>query len=85
MDVTETDDEIAVTAELPGVDEEEEKGRRHDQLERSYGAFRRSIPLPQEVDQDKAEASFKKGGLRVTLPKAVSDKELVKRIQVERN
>jgi HSP20 family protein len=106
IDVTETDDEIAVTAELPGMDEEdieilldrnalvisgekksevEEKGRRYYHLERSDGAFRRPIPLPQEVDQEKVEASFKKGVLRVTLPKTVSDKERVKRVQLQRS
>jgi HSP20 family protein len=40
--------------------------------ERSYGAFRRAIRLPVEVEGDKASASFKNGVLTVTLPKASS-------------
>jgi HSP20 family protein len=42
-------------------------------MERAYGAFQRAIPLPRNVDIDKAEASFKNGVLTVRLPKAGSD------------
>ncbi len=38
--------------------------------ERSFGAFERRVPLPAEVDASRAEARFKKGVLRVRLPKA---------------
>ncbi|MCF8200244.1 MAG: Hsp20/alpha crystallin family protein [Sulfuritalea sp.] len=38
-------------------------------MERAYGAFRRSIPLPRNVDTEKAEASYKNGVLTVRLPK----------------
>ncbi len=38
-------------------------------MERAYGAFQRSIPLPLNVDTDKAEASYKNGVLTVRLPK----------------
>jgi HSP20 family protein len=38
-------------------------------MERAYGAFQRSIPLPRNVDADKAEASYKNGVLTVRLPK----------------
>jgi HSP20 family protein len=49
--------------------EEEEKGERFYRLERSYGAFNRSIPLSDEVDEDKNDATFKRGVLNVKLPK----------------
>lgn len=39
-------------------------------MERAYGAFQRTIPLPRNVNIDKAEASFKNGVLKVRLPKA---------------
>jgi HSP20 family protein len=42
-------------------------------MERAYGAFRRSIPLPRNVDIDKAEASYKNGVLTVRLPKSGGD------------
>ena len=47
---------------------EEEKGDVH-RSERQYGMFQRTIPLPSQVDVEKVSASFKKGVLKVTLPK----------------
>ena len=47
---------------------EEEKGDVH-RSERQYGMFERTIPLPSEVEVDKVKASFKKGVLKITLPK----------------
>lgn len=38
-------------------------------MERAYGAFRRSIPLPRNVNTEQAQASFKNGVLTVRLPK----------------
>lgn len=48
-------------------EEEEHEGDvyRH---ERSYGHFLRRIPLPEGVEADKAEASFRHGVLEVTMP-----------------
>ncbi len=90
VDVSESDKEINVSAELPGLDEndievslahnvltisgkkkeeKEDKGKNYYRMERSYGSFRRSIPLSAEVEADKVDAKFKKGVLTVTLPK----------------
>lgn len=41
-------------------------------MERAYGSFQRTIPLPSNVDTDKAEASYKNGVLTVRLPKTGS-------------
>ncbi|PYL87510.1 MAG: Hsp20/alpha crystallin family protein [Verrucomicrobia bacterium] len=104
VDVTETDKEIKVCAEIPGVDakdvdvtveddmltikgekkyerEENEKGQYR--MERSYGSFERSIPLPVEVDDAKAKAEFKNGVLRLTLPKRPGAKSRRKKIPVK--
>jgi HSP20 family protein len=38
-------------------------------MERRYGSFLRSLRLPDTVDEDKVEASFNNGVLKVSLPK----------------
>jgi HSP20 family protein len=38
-------------------------------MERRYGSFQRSVQLPDTVDEDKIEATFNNGVLRVSLPK----------------
>ena len=43
---------------------------QYHRVERVYGSFRRSFKLPTAVDADKAEATFKDGLLKLTLPKA---------------
>jgi len=50
---------------------ESEEGQYHV-MERAYGSFQRAIPLAQNVDSEKAEASYKNGVLTVRLPKAGS-------------
>ena len=36
----------------------------------AYGSFERAVPLPEEVDADRASASYRRGVLRVELPKS---------------
>ena len=90
INVSETNGTVEVTAELPGVAEEdvdvtltddlltikgekksetEDKQKNYHVVERSYGAFQRSIRLPFEVDPKQVEARFEKGVLKVVLPK----------------
>ncbi len=101
LEVNASDNEIRVSAELPGMDEKdiellvdqdvltirgekksetEDKGRHFS--ERYYGRFERSIALPFEVEEDKAEASFKNGVLTVTLPKSAKAQDTAKRIAI---
>jgi HSP20 family protein len=49
--------------------EREDKEERYHRVERSYGAFTRSVRLPVTVDGSKVNAAFKNGLLTVTLPK----------------
>jgi HSP20 family protein len=104
LDVSETDREFLIAAELPGMDEKdvevsvsnslltlrgEKKNEREDKrkgyyrMERSYGMFERTIPVPEGVDLDKVEASFKKGVLTVVLPKSVDYQKERKRIPIK--
>ena len=102
IDLDETEDEIRVTAEIPGMDKEDfkveitgdrlvirgEKKSTHEERKKDYyysecqyGSFCRSIPLPCEVDTERAEAKYRKGVLKLTLPKTESSK--ARRIKIE--
>jgi HSP20 family protein len=100
IDIDDTGKEIQITAELPGLDQEdvelqiadgvlsicgekksetEDKDRRFS--ERFFGRFERRIPL-KDVDEERAEASFRNGVLTVTVPKSQTAKESVRRIAI---
>ncbi|HEX5528810.1 MAG TPA: Hsp20/alpha crystallin family protein, partial [Methylomirabilota bacterium] len=63
--------------------EKEEKDERYHRVERSYGAFTRSVRLPVAVDASKVTASFKNGLLTVTLPKTPAAKGTMIPIKAE--
>lgn len=49
--------------------EKEVKEEGYRRIERQYGSFMRSFPLPAAVDSEKATAEYKDGVLSLTLPK----------------
>jgi len=63
--------------------EKEEKEADYHLVERSYGAFVRSVQLPKEVKADKINASYKDGVLKITLPKSEEVKKKEIKIKVE--
>ena len=63
------------------AEEEEEKGKTFHRIERRHGEFRRMIRLPSAVEEDKVEAKFENGVLKVSVPK--SEKVKPKRIPVK--
>jgi HSP20 family protein len=64
-------------------DEKEEKKKDYYLSERSYGSFQHSFQVPDGVDTDKIEATFKKGILTVALPKSADAQEAAKKIDVK--
>lgn len=101
VDITETDKEVRISCELPGLEEkdvhvsladdiltirgekraEHEEGEKGYQLvERSYGAFSRSIELPAHVDANKVQAKMKHGVLKISAPKTEGSN--VRRIEI---
>ena len=71
-------------------EEKEEKKKRKEEKkkdyylqERSFGSFQRSFELPESVDADKIEASFKKGVLTVKMPKKAEAQKPAKKIDVK--
>lgn len=63
--------------------EKEEKGENRYLVERSYGAFSRSIELPEGVKPEDITASMAKGVLTVTLPKPPEAKPAAKKIAIQ--
>jgi HSP20 family protein len=103
LDVAETDSNVEITTELPGVDEKdievtvadgtlvikgekkaekEEKKKDYHIVERSYGAFERSIALPAGTETDKITAKFDKGVLRIVFPKPAEPATKAKKIAI---
>ncbi len=64
-------------------EEKEEKKKGYHLQERHFGSFERSFRVPEGVDPDKIEASFKKGVLTVTLPKKPEAQKPAKKIEVK--
>jgi HSP20 family protein len=67
FDLQVTDDYLLVRGEKR-VEHEKNEGHYHI-TERAYGRFERAIPLADNVDADKASASYNRGVLTVELPK----------------
>ena len=64
-------------------EEKEEKKKDYYRRERSFGSFERSFQVPEGVDADKIEASFKSGVLSVMLPKSPEAQKSEKKIAVK--
>jgi len=62
--------------------EQESRGLGYYRAERSYGSFQRVIPLPCEIDEDKVEAEFRRGVLKVTLPKSPAARAGTRRVAI---
>jgi len=101
LEVAETDKQITVSAEIPGMEEKdvellmddgnlivrgemkseiEDKERQFS--ERFYGRFERRIPVGMDIEENKIEASFKNGVLKVILPKTERAQSKAKRIAI---
>ena len=64
-------------------EEAEHKDKEAYYLERSFGSFTRVLPIPKDVNTEKAEASFKKGVLTISLPKLEKEKQSQKKIKIK--
>lgn len=105
VDVRETDEEVEVVAELPGMEEAdvdvsvsqgmltisgEKRSEREEEddgyvlRERSFGRVERIVPLPEGLDVDSAQATFRNGVLTVRIPKTAETQRAAKRISVQR-
>src|SRR2546421_624903 len=60
--------------------EEDEEG--YYRSERSYGSFYRSIPLPEGVKAENANATFRNGVLEITLPAPERAEQRSRRLEI---
>lgn len=81
IDVSLTNDTLTISGEKKKEKETNDKG--YYMKERSYGSFKRSIPLYTEIEAEKIDAHFKKGVLTITLPKSEKEIETKKKIAVK--
>jgi HSP20 family protein len=81
IEITENSIEISGETNLEKNDEDKEKG--YIRRERRYSSFYRSLPLPDAVVTDKADAELKDGVLTVKLPKAKPPEKKSKKVQVK--
>jgi HSP20 family protein len=78
VDVSE--DHVTIQGERRHQHEEEREGVYRS--ERSYGVFRRDIPLPPGTISDQAKASFRNGVLEITMPAAPESARRGRRLEI---
>jgi HSP20 family protein len=81
VDLTITRDSVTIKGEIRK--EEEERKEDYYCSECTYGSFKRTIPLPVEIDMDKAKAVFKNGVLKLILPKLEEAKTKETKIKID--
>ena len=64
--------------------EREEKKDSYYLAERSFGAFERSLRLPDTIDETKLDARFEQGVLKITAPKRPEAIKAEKRIEIRK-
>jgi HSP20 family protein len=79
IDVTVVGNELILSGEKRESSETKDKGVYHS--ETRYGSFRRTVPLPENVDTEHVEAEFANGVLTLRLPKTAPVN--LKRIEVK--
>ena len=80
IDIEVADGVMTISGEKKHEQSSDEEGCYR--IERSYGSFKRSIPLPTEVDTEHSEATFDKGVLTVTVPKTKEAKKPKRKVAV---
>jgi HSP20 family protein len=78
LEITMEDGLLTIQGERQFTSESSEQ--QFHRIERRYGAFRRSITLPAQVQAEQIEASFDNGVLQIVVPKMKEAKP--KRIQI---
>ena len=78
-----TDGVMTLKAECRGEKEEKDEMKKHHLVERTSGTYLRRFPLPFAAAEDKVEATFDKGVLKVVVPRAAAAEKPVSKIEVK--
>jgi len=81
LDITIGENRITLTGEKRHEEQVEKKDYQWSEC--SYGTFTRSFRLPDNVNLDKAEATFKDGVLKVTIPRTSAPETTEKKITIK--
>jgi HSP20 family protein len=84
IDITLADGMLTIRGEKKTERDEADKEKNWHLVERSYGAFSRSIPLPYQPDSAKTEAKFENGVLHIRLPKPPEISQKEKKIEIRK-
>jgi len=78
-----TDGMLTLKAKHEDSKEEKDEKKKYHLVERSTGTFLRRFPLPFEAAEDKVEATFDKGVLKVVVPRPPESTRPMKKIEVK--
>ncbi|MBW3591027.1 MAG: Hsp20/alpha crystallin family protein [Actinobacteria bacterium] len=72
IDVQVNENGLEISAKSSSEEKTEDKDKGYYRTERSYGSFRRFLPLPGEVDPKKVKAKYRNGVLEIRMPRGES-------------
>lgn len=75
-----SDGYLSVCGEKKNAYESTEKNAYFSEL--SYGSFKRTVPLPWDLDYEHASANFANGILTISIPKSQVEKQKFKKIDI---
>ncbi|MCC5639220.1 Hsp20/alpha crystallin family protein [Nostoc sp. CHAB 5844] len=80
INVEVTPEAVSISGERKTETKTEEKGMSRSEFR--YGRFQRIIPLPSLIQNDKVQAEYKDGILRLTLPKSEAERQKVVKVNI---
>lgn len=80
VEISVIDNLVSIKGEKKAESEKNQEGAY--MLERSYGSFSRSVPLPFAPDPDTVAAGFKDGVLTIEVPKPAEARREARRVEI---
>ncbi len=82
IDVTVDDGVLRIWGEFEN--KQEESGRNYWSKEIKKGSFQRAVRIPGDVDEEKVDATYDDGVLKITMPKKEQEKKKERKIKVKK-